>query len=222
MAQIFAFILALLYTFFTFGCSIRSVDLEKELAVSDSLYRDLPDTIFLSSSIEEIETPVFIPEPEQVIELSPREKIVSIFKSELGVRETGGNNMGPRIDQYMRTVGLTEGYPWCSGFVKFVFDSAGIHTPGANAMALSWFKKDRIIKSKTTDIKTPTEGDLFSLYYQNLGRIGHVGFVETYSSNRTVTVEGNTNDAGSREGDAVMRRFRNTKQIHSFSDWINQ
>lgn len=158
------------------------------------------------------------PEPE----LTSRQKITSIYTGEIGVIEVGGNNLGPRIDQYMRTVGLTEGYPWCSGFVKFVFDSAGVHTPGANGMAMSWFKKEKIIKSRSITLKTPREGDLFSLYYPKLGRIGHVGFVESFDSDRVVTVEGNTNYAGSREGDLVMRRFRNVKQIYSFADWIDQ
>jgi uncharacterized protein (TIGR02594 family) len=221
MAQILALFLALLLTLCSFGCGVRSTALEAELAVSDSLYRELPDTLFSVSPIETVDSIFIALETDTIPELTSREKISSIFRSEIGVKETGGNNMGPRIDQYMRTVGLKQGYPWCSGFVKFVFDSAGIHTPGANAMAMSWFKKEKIIKSRTTDLKTPRKGDLFSLHYPNLGRIGHVGFVETYSSNKTVTVEGNTNDVGSREGDAVMRRFRNTKQIYSFADWID-
>jgi uncharacterized protein (TIGR02594 family) len=222
MAKIHTFLLALLAAVLTVSCSVRLPDIERELAVSDSLYRDLPDTLTTAPSIEDTVVFVHVPEPAPEPEISSREKVVSIFRNEIGVREVGGNNMGPRIDQYMRTVGLTQGYPWCSGFVKFVFDSAGIHTPGANAMAMSWFRREKIIRSKSVNLKYPQEGDVFSLYYPNLGRIGHVGFVETFSSDRVVTVEGNTNDAGSREGDAVMRRFRNTKQIHSFADWIDR
>ena len=42
------------------------------------------------------------------------------------------------------------------------------------------------------------------------GGKGHVGFVEGAANGRLVTVEGNSNDGGSREGTGVFRLDRRT------------
>lgn len=152
-----------------------------------------------------------------------RERLQEIYIAETGVRETEGNNRGPRIREYMATVGLSDGYAWCSGFVKWVFKQAGIPTPGTNGWAASWFPKDKVIwqnKPGRQNTVTPKTGDLFSIYYASLGRIGHVGIVDHYGGDYILTSEGNTNGAGSRDGDVVARKRRSIRQIHSIADWV--
>jgi hypothetical protein len=224
----FAFV-SLFVAVLAVGCGVRSDHLN-ELSSEENFENAYPDSVATESILSDTLVLVGIPqnpdpEPEPVVaipEIPIREQVIEIARNEIGVREIGGNNMGPRIGQYMGTVGLREGFPWCSGFAKFVFDSAGVNTAGVNGMAKSWFVKNKIIRSRTVDIKTPQTSDLFSLYYTELGRIGHVGIVEVYTDDRITAIEGNTNGGGSREGDMVMRKFRNTRQIYSFADWIDR
>jgi len=58
------------------------------------------------------------------------------------------------------------------------------------------------------EIPSDVKDCVFSLYYKNLGRIGHVGFVESKTNGGFITVEGNTNGKGEREGDGVHRKKR--------------
>ena len=47
------------------------------------------------------------------------------------------------------------------------------------------------------------------------------GFIDKKDGNYYITVEGNTNEAGSREGDGVYRKRRHIKTIYAISRWIN-
>ena len=46
--------------------------------------------------------------------------------------------------------------------------------------------------------------------------LGHTGFVEKVEGNVIHTIEGNTNDTGSREGYEVCRRTRKVEQCKGF------
>lgn len=63
-------------------------------------------------------------------------------------------------------------------------------------------------------------GDIFGIYFQNKGRIAHVGFVHRFGDKYTITVEGNTNEEGSREGDGVYLKRRLTKQLYKISRYV--
>jgi surface antigen len=53
-------------------------------------------------------------------------------------------------------------------------------------------------------VSTPRRGDLFVMSF---GRgLGHIGFVERVQGDRIMTIEGNSNDEGSREGHEVCRK----------------
>jgi hypothetical protein len=69
---------------------------------------------------------------------------------------------------------------------------------------------------------TPRAGDIFGIYFNNLKRIAHAGFVDEWGSTFIITVEGNTNETGSAEGDGVYRRRRPIGSIHSVANWIDR
>ena len=71
-----------------------------------------------------------------------------------------------------------------------------LKTPGNT---LSTDKREELI---------PRSGDVFGLYFPDKKRIAHVGFVDQWLGDWLITVEGNTNDPGSREGDGVYRKRR--------------
>lgn len=68
----------------------------------------------------------------------------------------------------------------------------------------------------------PRAGDIFGIYFNNLKRIAHAGFVDEWGRSFIITVEGNTNEAGSAEGDGVYRKRRPISSIHSVANWIDR
>lgn len=67
---------------------------------------------------------------------------------------------------------------------------------------------------------TPRQADVFGIYFPEKKRIAHVGYIDRWSDKTVTTVEGNTNQAGSREGDGVYRKIRLTRQIYAVSRYI--
>ncbi|SKB40131.1 hypothetical protein [Daejeonella lutea] len=68
---------------------------------------------------------------------------------------------------------------------------------------------------------TPTTGDIFGLYFPEKGRISHTGFIDQWDGTWMISVEGNTNIAGSREGDGVYRKRRLVKSVYQVARYIN-
>ena len=144
--------------------------------------------------------------------------IVSVAASQVGNCEEGGNNRGYHIEKYLRAANLPSGYAWCAAFVAWTFDVCGIDH-SVNAWSPSAVSRNVIYKRGNRNNQTPIRGDVGSLYYSSLGRVGHVFFVENWGDKYVRTVEGNTNDGGSRDGDCVMKRYRPTRTIYKVSRW---
>ena len=66
----------------------------------------------------------------------------------------------------------------------------------------------------------PTTGDIFGLYFPEKARIAHVGFIDQWDGTWLITVEGNTNEAGSREGDGVYRKKRLVRTVYKVARYI--
>lgn len=137
----------------------------------------------------------------------------------VGVREVE-KDRGPIVDLFFKDCGVQPGLPWCACFVNHNLLLAGGRGPGGPAWSPSWFPERRIIwKRGERDITFP-KGTVIGIWFQSLGRIGHVGIVyEDLGNGRVRTVEGNTNNNGSRVGDGVYFRERDKAQIYAVSDW---
>lgn len=154
--------------------------------------------------------------------LTSREKVEQIYLSQVGVIEITGHNDGVEVEQYLSHVGFGKGYAWCAAFCSWVYDKASISNP-RNAWVPSWFtNKNNIIWKPSTGLKNrvPLPGDVFGLYYVESKRIGHIGFIHRFGESITITVEGNTNNAGSNEGDGVYMKRRPTRQIYIIARFI--
>lgn len=148
--------------------------------------------------------------------------IRQIYMSQVGVRENpAGSNKGKEVEKYLASVGLKGGYAWCAAFYKwclFEADVKGIDK--INGMALSCVNKSNMVYSNGKFVKDPEAGDAVTFYYSNLKRIGHVGFFDAKTSETMYrSVEGNTNGAGSREGDGVYIKYRSFKSTYNISRW---
>ena len=139
-------------------------------------------------------------------------RVIEIAREEIGVRETNSPNSGIRVEAYLSYVGFKKGAPWCAAFISWVYNKAGFKTPRT-----AWSPALFPLTKKST-IAQP--GIIFGIYFPKLKRVGHCGIVESIRDDWITTIEGNTNAAGSREGDGVYRKVRKKATIHCFSDWI--
>lgn len=153
-----------------------------------------------------------------------RAAVVASYRAQIGVREATGHNDGAAVVAYLQTVGLGKGYAWCAAFVKWNLFQGKVTEAGAiTGAAASCYKKDALIFYAHRWHGEPLPGDVFVLYYNSLGRIGHTGFFDSWgnrSAGTIISVEGNTNGGGSRDGDGVYRRIRQAGTIYAISRWI--
>ena len=182
----------------------------------------------------------------------------AIYSAYVGVRERTNHNDGPEVERFLAHVGLQKGAPWCAAFVSYCLHKAGYTDAPRSGWSPDYFpKRQRVwaLSQKYTpphaDSTPPYHaqiGDLFGIWYANLGRIAHVGFVDcpdpstqnraqqhekppnattpriniippSHSGAYITTVEGNTNDNGSREGIGVFRKYRPLKSIKYIARW---
>ncbi|MET4545535.1 hypothetical protein ABIE26_002853 [Pedobacter africanus] len=137
-------------------------------------------------------------------------RLIEIAKAEIGVRELTENS-SPRIDEYCAYLGLRK-VAWCACWLSWCFKEAGFVQP-RTAWCPALFPTARVVKE-------PLPGMVMGIYFPEKGRIAHCGIVEAIKGSFIVCLEGNTNVAGSREGDRVMRKLRHRRTIAKFSDWL--
>ena len=151
---------------------------------------------------------------------------MAVALKEVGVEEVGGNNRGPRVKEYLASVNLPEGNPWCAAYVHWCYRECGVVLEPARsyAMALKFHEKPKRVWERGGWTYEPGEwkriskdGDHFALWYDNLGRIGHTGLIRGEDEKWVLTVEGNTSSGGSREGDAVYLRKRLKRTLYCIS-----
>jgi len=132
---------------------------------------------------------------------------LKVAESQIGVHEEGGNNKGVKVGEYLSSVGLPQGYAWCQSFIYWCFKKASANLAAANPVPKTagvlahW---NNTIYGKK--VAVPEVGDLFVM---DFGKgMGHIGFVSKVDLvNKTFeTIEGNSNDEGSREGYEVAHR----------------
>lgn len=145
------------------------------------------------------------------------ECILTNAQSQIGVREQTGNNDGLDVEKYLYSVGLQRGNPWCAAFCAWTYEQCGIKHP-YSGYCPDWFKALTIYLRNNT-VTADLRGCVFGIWFREKKRIAHVGLIESVEGDYFVTIEGNTNDAGSREGDGVYRKKRLIKQVYAVRTW---
>jgi len=159
---------------------------------------------------------------------SLRAQVLKVAAEEVGVREVPlGSNRGPRVDAYLNAVGPgLLGQPWCMAFVYSCFNqaAAGLNVPNPAPRTAGVIRSWQLAQSQPGVNIVPAEkakedpslvepGMVF--YIDTGGGNGHAGFVADVIGGTLVTVEGNTNTAGLREGIGVFQRSsRKIKDIN--------
>ena len=151
-------------------------------------------------------------------------------ESFIGIHEKGGNNQG-FTDRYFRKLmekqGWKPGYAWCSFFVMAMLDECDIPNTITGWAPTAYNRKD-VIYTNGRFYQSYSPGDVLIMtlsYNDKQGRfknIGHTGVVELIGKYSVRTIEGNTNERGTRDsrtGDGVYRKVRPLSRNLHITRW---
>jgi hypothetical protein len=146
---------------------------------------------------------------------------LKIAEKQVGIREQTGNR-GPQVARFLAAVGLPEGHPWCAAFVVWCIREAAARLQVVNPLPRDarCQKLAEWADARKRLFPTPLPGDIFLLRGPK-GIFNHCGFVVELCRSELVTIEGNTNVAGSREGIGVFRRKRKLGDRLRFIRWAD-
>jgi len=147
--------------------------------------------------------------------------------------EPKGSNTGSMVNQYLSSVGLKPGLPWCAAFVYYIFDQVTrrLHVknqlPKTGGVMNMWNSSDPALRISIAGAKANPSlikpGQIFIMSRPGKG-LGHTGIVIGVDVNKRefLTIEGNTNDQQSGEGDRVgiNRRKLDKLPLLGFIDYF--
>lgn len=173
--------------------------------VNDATWR-----VFVRRMMDVLRRPNEVPDRFDAAMLKAAERHLAVHP-----RETGGQNMGPWVRLYMKG---NEGHswPWCAGFTTFLMEQAseitGKNMPMEGSFSCDWLAanakaKGTLVPEHDAGPNTVPPGSLF-LVRRTSTDWTHTGLVVEAGRDLFKTIEGNTNDEGSREGYEVCARRR--------------
>lgn len=156
------------------------------------------------------------------------EAIARAAESKVGVRESGGNNKGKDLQVFFDSDSYDpngsrpgdDGYAWCASFVcwcvmialmgrKITFKRPT--TPGAWDFERWCRAQDWSVVLRRTFGRDIKRGDVVVFKFSHIG----IAISGPDEHGYITTIEGNTNKAGSREGDGVYIKTRHLSEIRS-------
>lgn len=151
---------------------------------------------------------------------------LQVAETQIGVTEEPPfKNTGKKVAEYLGSIGLGQGNPWCAAFVYWCFDQAAKDQKVPNPLfktghCMTHWREARkrgircIPSAEAIDNpELLRPGQVFIMHYGQ--DKGHTGLVAGVEGGLLETIEGNTNVAGGREGDGVYRkRQRRIKDIN--------
>jgi len=160
----------------------------------------------------------------------PQTGLASLAAPYVGVRETGDNRIGAseRLREIFEadnlTIGTnTDGYAWCCAFVSLCTQKLIAANPVRYARVLppreslvdgllyTWAAAQKCLVFKPSSrVIRPQMGDICVFTFS------HIGIVEAVNPSSVDTIEGNTNEAGGREGTGVWRKSRSLSIVRRF------
>ena len=144
--------------------------------------------------------------------VSPAHLILA--ESFIGTTELTGNNDGLEVEQFLGSVGLSKGNPYCAAFISYIlYETPGIKSPTIRTALASKFITNSSIDAKKVLRGTEAIPDGTIVIWQKGNTIfGHAGFVEEQlSRSEFTTIEANTGSGtygDQSDGDGVWRRQR--------------
>lgn len=146
------------------------------------------------------------------------------------VEQPKGSNWGKDIEPMLKSVGIRYPAPWCAAFVGIVLRNICTPYPYSGYVPSwstgVWKEKvvfDKIKKKRTVTANEIRRGDIGTIYFQNLKRDAHIFVIlGVTQKGNLITIEGNTNEDGGREGYMVAVRVRELWQVSKLIRLIEQ
>lgn len=154
------------------------------------------------------------------------ERLIQIAIAEIGVKEIGTSNRGPRVDQYQRATWLDEKDwgAWCAAFmcwcIREAMKAEGIkETPGfkrPRTASAFGFEKWSLAQDSSTQTRKPAGRDIQrgDLVIWNFSHIS-LALKAPDSKGMLRTIDGNSNAKGSRTGGMVCDPSRHVSLVRS-------
>lgn len=141
--------------------------------------------------------------PVEARPLSVEDGLLAVYRPLVGMQEKPiGSNRGALIDKMNLGAGASLGDPWCAAVADWGQKKNGL--PGKGAYSPSWYSKARAVPVSRVQV-----GDIALVWFPAKGRYAHtIACIEQVRARDVVTLEGNTNSQGSREGHGFFRRVR--------------
>jgi len=137
-------------------------------------------------------------------------------------------NWGPKVKEFLKAANVYQPAPWCAAFVNWCAEQGAydhqVTSPLEEVPNQAYVPSYMDWATETGKFITPHEagpGDLFALYFESLKRYAHIGFVLEVNPEEgwLDTIEGNSNEEGSREGYQVVSRRRRLVPTTAFIRW---
>jgi hypothetical protein len=149
-------------------------------------------------------------------------RLVELARREVGIKEVGGTNCGPRVNEYKAATTLPANvpWPWCAAFICWLFREAmkgGSYTFQRPTTAGAWdfenwsLAQDDSTRTKRLPGRDIQAGDVVVFTFSHIGLA--IGPPDKHGM--VPTIEGNTDGAGGREGGAVLKKSRHISKIRS-------
>lgn len=145
-----------------------------------------------------------------------RNELVALVEVDLGERETDGPNRSKMIDRINKRLGVPLGSPYCIGgllvrAVEVLCTKHGFVNPVVMTAGTQKFWRKAPEKFKKLKGNKAKKGDIGILVNKDDPGHGHAFMFREDETNVQLTIEYNTNGAGSRNGDGVYRLQRSSE-----------
>lgn len=162
------------------------------------------------------------------------DKFAKILSLNRNVKEEPkGSNRGQMVSTYLASTGLGGGYPWCMAFVYYIFNELSKQLGQTNPLPKTagvmnhWSTAPKDVKITIEQAKADPNlvrpGQIFIMSRPGKG-LGHTGIVIGVDPQKRTftTIEGNTNDQQSGEGDRVGVNVRklDSNTLMGFLDYF--
>lgn len=147
---------------------------------------------------------------------------MAIARTQIGVKESGGQNRGPKVEEYLAAAGLPPGQSWCAAFIVWCYAQAQREL-GMGSMAIKRTGKCARLWTASAPLwrsDRPSVGAIFIHLEDPTDpeSSGHCGIVTAINDIAIEAIEGNTNAAGSRNGNIVREHPRPRSYVTGYID----
>lgn len=142
-------------------------------------------------------TSTFTPPSVDLVRNGSVESLISITRSQLGIKETS-KNQGPGIDKFWTATTIRNGYqsrlPWCAAFACWCIQQSGIFSEADRPKTAAafgfedWAKQYKInLRRRPTYVR---KGDLVIFSFSHIG----IASTDSDGNGRFKSIDGNTSD----------------------------